>query len=226
MGRPAGSPAALSMLVTCCGSPISVRKVTPSPAEVAAQRPARLALVKAIRHDIPALSRALVAATRNRQGASNITRGSGSALEGCQAIFAPAGPIQRIGTSANCSPARIAIAVRAIAPGDGKVELGGSDAIQQVGVSCHARLDTRSGMGSGEPAEDFRQQGFPQILLDAEAVLALRGPRLPITVAALVIQDRGAGVHRRASSRRHPVRARPRPDLRKTGTPAPVHPAS
>src|ERR1700730_2342030 len=42
------------------GRPTVVRKVTPKPAPLAAQRPARLGLVKAKRHEIPALSSASI----------------------------------------------------------------------------------------------------------------------------------------------------------------------
>lgn len=76
------------------GSPIRVRRVTPSPPATAAQRPPTLGLVRAIRHGILAASSARVAAVRNRQGASNRTNGSGVSMS-CGAGMSR-GPIQCI----------------------------------------------------------------------------------------------------------------------------------
>src|SRR5260370_26927545 len=98
-----GSPEAPGFkTVRLLGRPTVVRNVTPKPAPVAAQRPARLGLVNAKRHGIPALSSASIPAERNTHGGSNATNGNGSPPNAL--MPAQSGrPIQTIGRSTSRS---------------------------------------------------------------------------------------------------------------------------
>src|SRR5260370_29361901 len=98
-----GSPEAPGFkTVRLPGRPTVVRNVTPKPAPVAAQRPARLGLVNAKRHEIPALSSASIPAEPNTHGGSNPTNGNGSPPNAL--MPAQSGrPIQTIGRSTSRS---------------------------------------------------------------------------------------------------------------------------